>query len=94
MQHAEFTRNAQTCAQKRGIQSDVIEALLTYGKARIRYGAEVVFMDKSARAAARQAMGEKAYAKLADRLDCYLVVAGDGAVVTCAHRTDRLRFKH
>ena len=94
MQTLVFTRHAQTRAQQRGIQRDVAETLLTYGTARVRHDAEVVFMDKAARAAARKAMGEKAYAKLADRLDCYLVVAADGAIVTCAHRTERLRFKH
>ena len=94
MHYAGFTRHAQTCAQQRGIQSDVAEALLTYGNAQIRHGAEVVYMDKATRARARKAMGEKAYARIADRLDCYLVLAADGAVVTCAHRTDRLRFKN
>ena len=94
MQIIEFTRHAQTRAQQRGIQSDVTEALLVHGSARISHGAEVVYMDKTARRAARKAMGEKAYARIADRLDCYLVVAADSAIVICAHRTDRLRFKN
>ena len=94
MQHAKFTKHAQTRAQQRGIRTDVASTLLTYGTARVSYGAEVIFMDKAARQTARKAMGPKAYARLADRLDCYIVMAPNGDIITCAHRTERLRFKH
>jgi len=94
MLHPEFTKHAETQAQQRGIQNDVAETLLSYGTARIRHGAEVIYMDKSSRKAARNAMGAKAYAQVADRLDCYLVVAADGAILTCAHRTRRITFEN
>ena len=95
MQHATFTKPAQTRAQRLGIRTDVAEALLAYGTARVGHsGAEVLYMDKAARQTARKVMGPKAYARLADRLDCYIVVASDGDIIACAHRTERLRFKH
>lgn len=94
MQHAEFTKNAQTRAQQRGIRTDVAEVLLAFGTSRIRHGAEVVFMNNAARMTARKVMGAKAYARIADRLDCYIVMAPNGDIITCAHRIERLRFKH
>lgn len=94
MQTLLFTHHAQARMQQRGITLEPTAVIQTYGTARFRDGAEVIFMDKKARKAARAAMGEKAYAKVADHLDSYLVMADDGAIVTCAHRTKRLRFKH
>jgi len=87
-----FTRHAEIRCQQRGIPGEVVETLLAYGRRRTRHGAEVYFMDKTARARARAELGRTRYGRIADRLDTYLVVADDGAVVTAAKRFGRLKF--
>ena len=49
-------------------------------------------MDRAARARVSAALGRRAYARIADRLGAYVVIADDGAVVTAAHRQRRLKF--
>ena len=85
-----YTRHAQTRFQQRGIRPEVISTILAYGRQRRRYGADVYFMDGSSRKRARSELGRAAYAKLADRLDAYLVMADDGQIVTAAIRLRRL----
>lgn len=86
------THHSVVRCQQRGVRPEVIEVLLTYGRRRQRGGAEICFMDRTARRHAEKALGGKLYARVADRLDTYLVVADDGAVVTAAKRLKRLRF--
>lgn len=87
-----FTRHAEIRCQQRGIPGEVVETLLAYGRRRTRHGAEVYFMDKTARARARAELGRTTYGRIADRLDTYLVVADDGEVITAAKRLGRLKF--
>jgi len=86
------TAHSQTRCQQRGIRSDVVNVLLTYGRRKVRHGAEVCFMDKIARVHARQELGPKQYARVADRLNSYLVITDDGRLVTAAPRLQRLKF--
>ena len=87
-----FTNHAQTRCQQRGIPRNVVETILAYGRRGYHQGAQVYFMDKRARRHARTDMGRPAYVRIADRLDTYLVVSGDGAVITVAKRLGRLKF--
>ena len=87
-----FTRHAGCRCQQRGIRREIVEMLLAYGRRRNRRGAEVYFMDKTARARACAELGQAAYGRIADRLNTYLVVADDGAVITVAKRLGRLKF--
>jgi hypothetical protein len=86
------TSHSQTRCQQRGIRSDVLNVLLTYGRRKVRHGAEVCFMDKISRARAREEMGPKQYARIADRLNSYIVVSEDGQLITAAPRLHRLKF--
>jgi hypothetical protein len=70
----------------------VVETILAYGRRGYHRGAQVYFMDKKARRRARADMERPAYVRIADRLDTYLVVSGDGAVITVAKRLGRLKF--
>jgi len=87
-----LTKHAEARCQQRGIRDEVVEALLSYGQRQYRHGAEVCYMDRAARADLKRAIGRKAYARLADRLNTYVVLSTDGAVVTAARRHGRLKF--
>ena len=77
-----FTRHAEVRCQQRGIRQEVVQTLLVYGRQGHRHGAEVYFMDREARMRARAGLGKRSYAKVADRLNAYLVVADDGGIIT------------
>ncbi len=87
-----YSQHAMERCQQRGIQQDVVDALLAYGRRRYRKGAEVYFMTKSSRLRARQELGQDAFAKITDRLNSYLVVSSDGNVITATKRLQRLKF--
>jgi len=78
--------------QQRGIPTEALEVLMTFGEARVRHGAEVIFMTRRTREEARLALGAQRYARLVDRLGIYAVQASDGQVLTCAKRLRRLKF--
>ncbi len=42
-----YTRHAETRCQQRGIRSEVVDALMAYGRRRTRHGADVYFMDRT-----------------------------------------------
>jgi hypothetical protein len=86
-----ITCHAQVRLQQRGITAQVLDCLLAYGQTEHDHqGAKIVFFDHHARNRVRKALGNKEFKKLADRLDTYAVLAGDGAVVTVGHRTKRI----
>ncbi len=87
-----LTRHAEVRCQQRGIRPEVVDVLMTYGRRRTRHGAEVCFMDRVARDRARADLGSDDYRRIADRLDAYLVVSGEGEVITAANRRKRLKF--
>lgn len=86
-----YTRHAETRCQQRGIRPEVVDAILAYGRRRRRHGADVYFMDSQSHARAQDDLGGQ-YAKLADRLNTYLVMSDDGQMVTVAKRLGRLKF--
>ena len=94
MEKVTLTAHAETRANQRGIRRETMAILLDYGVAKIRGGAEVIYMDQAARRKAREDLGEKVYARIERALDAYLVVAEDGRVMTCAHRRKPLRFRN
>ena len=87
-----LTNHAEMRCQQRGIRQEVVDTVLSYGRRGHHRGAQVFFMDKIARRRARADMGKTAYVRIVDRLDTYLVVSGDGAVITVAKRLGRLKF--
>ena len=81
-----FTDHARRRCQQRGIDPDVVGVLFRYGKRAHSGGAVSYAMDKGARERARRGMGAAAYRRLEGYLDCYIIVEGDGRVVTVARR--------
>ena len=88
------THHARTRSQQRGIRFSAMEVLLEYGTTKMSHRREVIFMDQAGRRRARAALGEQAFAQIEARLDIYLVLTGDGSVLTCVHRDRALRVKH
>jgi exonuclease III len=77
-----LTTHARVRMQQRGIPAAVLEDLLDYGRAMHDHrGATVLYFDRRARSALRQA---------GRRLDAYAVVGGDGEIRTVGHRFKRL----
>ena len=87
-----YTQHGAKRCQQRGITPEVIDAILAYGKGRQRRGAEVYYMDRSARRRAAAELGPRRYAQLADKLNRYVVLSDDGSLITAAPRRRRLKF--
>lgn len=87
-----LARHAEVRCQQRGIRPAVVATLLEYGRRERRRGAEICFMDRSARQRAHRELGHDAYTRLVGRLDRYLVVADDGHIITAAPRLRRVKF--
>ena len=88
----EFTHHAQTRLQQRGIPTEAVDALLAYGNSRRHHGADVYYLDRQARSRAKAGLGSHLFSRIEKALDSYLVVGDDGAVITAAHRLQRLKF--
>lgn len=87
-----MTHHAQTRIQQRGIPSSAVDAILAFGCRKRHRGADVYFLDRQARSRMANSLGRKQYAKIERSLDSYLVVGDDGAIITAAHRKQRLKF--
>lgn len=87
-----MTQHAQTRIQQRGIPSSAVDAILAFGCRKRHHGADVYFLDRQSRSRVANSLGRKQYAKIERSLDSYLVVSDDGAIITAAHRKQRLKF--
>ena len=87
-----YTGHGAARCRQRGIQREVVDVLLDYGQQGRHRGAEVIYMNRKSRLQARRDLGERMFARIAERLDAYLVVSDDGAIITGAQRLKRLKF--
>lgn len=75
----DLTDHARARMRQRGIPDAVVADLLAYGRAEHDHrGGTIVYFDREARA----------YARRSSR--AYLVLAGDGSVITVGHRYRRI----
>jgi hypothetical protein len=87
-----LTQHAVTRCQQRGIPSEVVDVLLTFGRRRFRHGAEICFMDQSSRRQAEETLGRLRFARIVDKLNSYVVLSDEGTLITAAPRRRRLKF--
>ncbi len=87
-----ITHHAQTRMQSRSISPEAIDALLMFGEARRRRGADVYYLDRRARSRIEKTLGREGIKHLEKSLDAYVVVGDDGDIITAAHRRQRLHF--
>lgn len=94
IQHAiNLTKHARARSQQRAIPEFVMDLLVSYGKSKRRHGAEVYYLDKFSRKQLRQYIGSIIYSRISDLLDCYVVIADDGAVITTGKRLKQIKLR-
>jgi hypothetical protein len=87
-----YTSHGAARCRQRGIQQEIVDVLLDYGQQGRHQGADVIYMNKESRLRASRELGKRVFARIADRLDAYLVVSDDGTIITAAQRLRRLKF--
>ncbi len=85
-----LTNHARARAQQRGIPPLIVEWLQIFGASEYAHGAVKRYFNKAARRRLAQAVGEQVVDRMGDLLNIY-IVEGDDAIVTVAHRTERIR---
>jgi hypothetical protein len=91
MEVSYITEHGRRRLQSRAIPRNAIDLVLRYGKPVHKHGAVRVYLDSVARRELLRQEGEQVVRKLGHKLDVFAVLAPDGALVTAAYRTRRMR---
>ncbi len=92
MERMIMTHHAEARSRQRGITYDAIDVILTFGREAPTWDScHAVFMDKAGRRQARKELGQAGYARIEARLNVCVILGRDDQVVTCMHRTARLK---
>ncbi|WP_042876590.1 hypothetical protein [Cupriavidus necator] len=86
-----LTHHATARAQQRGLPPLIMDWLDTYGARTLGGGgAEIIYFDKASRQKLERDVGAQVVDRLRPLLDAYLVMSGDGAVITVGWRFKRV----
>ena len=85
------TAHARSRCQQRGIPSVVVDLIVDFGVEVRTHGASKYYLDRKTRSDLCRAVGPQALRQVEHKLNCYVVVADDGVLVTAAPRTKRIR---
>jgi hypothetical protein len=86
-----ITKHARTRLQQRRISTLVVENLLNFGRQmHDHHGGTVLYFDHRARRRLQRQVPPEDYRRIEPQLNAYAVVAGDGVIITAAHRTRRI----
>ena len=89
MNPSPLSSHARARMQQRGIASDALDMLLSYGReAHDHHGAVILYMDKAAQR--RLASASKASSAVRRLAGLYAVLSRHGQVITVGHRTRRI----
>ena len=89
---ARFTKHAAQRYQQRGnIPREVVDLYLQYASWTHSNGAKSYAFDKRSRRRLKAVLSRRDYCRCEKWLDRYIVVSGDGVIITIAHRTRRYR---
>ena len=84
-----LTFHARARMQQRGIRSEALDLLLSYGReAYDHHGAVILYMDKAAQK--RLAAASRAKSEVRRLAGLYAVLSRHGQVITVGHRTRRI----
>ena len=87
-----YTQHGLARCQQRSIRPEVVDILWTFGAQGHHRGADILYMTQEARVRARRELGRRVFARMEARLNAYLVVSGDGTLITAGKRRRRLKF--
>jgi hypothetical protein len=87
-----YTWHGLARCQQRAIRPEVVDILWNFGEQGHHRGADILYMNHEARQRARRELGRRVFARMEARLNAYLVVSGDGALITAGRRSRRLKF--
>lgn len=87
-----LTRHAAHRLKERGISIDQVTLVTSFGQPQRVHGATRFALDKQSRQLLAETVPPE-YLRRFKTLDILAVVADDGALITAAHRTERLRRK-
>ena len=85
------TVHARSRCQQRGISPVVVDLIVDYGAEVRSHGVSKYYLDRKARADLRRAVGPAELRQYERKLNCYVVVADDGVLITAAPRTARIK---
>ncbi len=85
------TSHARSRCQQRGIPPVVVDLIVDFGAEVRTHGASKYYLDRKARSVLRRVVGQQALRLVEHKLNCYVVVADDGVLITAAPRTSRIR---
>lgn len=91
MDNLPMTHHAEMRVAQRSLSPQVLDWLLEFGSVARRNGCDVYLFDRRSRGKLRKAIGHALYRHIAPLLDCYVVVADTGQLVTAAHRLRRFQ---
>lgn len=86
-----LTDHAASRLAQRDIPPTIVELILDYGAPHRRGGADVYALDKKGRRRLKRELGRQMYHHLSGLLNTYAVLGDDGALITAAYRTRRIR---
>ena len=85
------TVHARSRCQQRGIAPAVVALIVDFGAEVRGHGVSKYYMDRKARTELSRAVDPRALRQVERKLNCYVVVADDGVLITAAPRTKRIR---
>lgn len=86
-----LSEHARTRAQQRGIRSEELDALLSYGiRTHDHFGGLICTFDEEGLTQLRQEASPALWRRMQDRRHIYAVIAEDGSVITTGHRVKRV----
>jgi hypothetical protein len=85
------THHAVARMQQRAVRPEIVDYLLDFGRCEHHQrGAQLYYLDRRGRECVRRVAGSDAYRRMEHALDAYVVVSGDGELITVGHRYKRI----
>lgn len=92
MTQIELTHHARTRAQQRGIPTEIVSHLYSFGETRNSKGAQTMFLTRKALADAAAVLSKQEIQRLQRFQDAYLIVGDEQRIVTAARANRKRHF--